>query len=496
MNISTAYNTHKKPLLLTVLVVVCVSVLFQFTTVFAGLTESARGFAWGGTSSSNGAYRGMGWISMNNLSDGSGVSYGVNIPSTNGNLSGYAWSEHYGWISFNGSHLSGCSPALSQARRNGNSIVGGARILSIRNAGTNHGGFDGCISLSGGGYGISISGTISPYSLSGYAWSSDLGWIDFSGVQIEFEPSGTITATECEIPIGSNSCNIALTWEIRDTNRPNVNNQTTNTQYSTNPTGTNVSASVSYGTQTIAARDNTTVLDSEEITISCAGIGEWRNGSCIDPRPNLTQPLVDYTPSTGFDAVTGMYNSMTVTFQTENNGGGSTGIAPQYRIELDEGRNGYEESETGSLGVVNVGQWANRSESFANVMFGNNRVRVTVDSANQIDEINESDNVQTLNFELPPPDPQLSIEADRTLVRQGDTVTLTWSAAAGYPMNCSVRGPAGVNVTDNAAPYDGTTNAGPITAKSEFIFRCTEPITNTVFTETEIVEVTGTPEEV
>lgn len=163
--------------------------VLQPSSVFAGASESARGFAWGGGANNPAGYEGMGWISMNSLSDESGTSYGVNIPAADGNLFGYAWSEWYGWISFNSVDLAGCSPVLTGARRTGNSITGGARILAIRDAVAigNAGGYDGCISLSGSGYGLTINTATNPASISTtnrYAWSSDLGWIDFSGVTL------------------------------------------------------------------------------------------------------------------------------------------------------------------------------------------------------------------------------------------------------------------------------------------------------------------------
>lgn len=172
-----------KTIFLALLVGVATSIYYA-PHAFAGASQNASGFAWGGGATTNGAgYDGTGWFSFNNLSDGSATDYGVNIPTTgNGNLSGYAWSENYGWLSFNNADLTGCVPALSQAKRTGNAITGGARILGIKDAVSagNAGGFDGCISLSGASpaYGVSISGA----SLAGYGWSSDLGWISFTGV--------------------------------------------------------------------------------------------------------------------------------------------------------------------------------------------------------------------------------------------------------------------------------------------------------------------------
>lgn len=106
---------------------------------------------------------------------------GVTLDSS-GNLSGYAWSENIGWIQF-GDGLSGFPGGLntinSSARFNGTNLVGWAKALSA-----NGNGWDGWISFSGsttssGSYGVSQSGA----SLSGYAWGSDVvGWVQFNSL--------------------------------------------------------------------------------------------------------------------------------------------------------------------------------------------------------------------------------------------------------------------------------------------------------------------------
>ena len=173
--------TYKKLLLALLLVFVCTNFNSEIKYAVASLTDSSGGWAWGGSVDSTGEYQGIGWISFNDTNVGSGGgSYGVDIPPANGDVTGYAWSEHYGWLSFQATDLAGCSPALSTAERIGNYITGGARFIAIANeiAMGNNGGFDGCVSLAGADYGVTVSGN----QLNGYAWSSDLGWIDMSGV--------------------------------------------------------------------------------------------------------------------------------------------------------------------------------------------------------------------------------------------------------------------------------------------------------------------------
>jgi hypothetical protein len=245
----------RKPLIIA-LVLVVFGAMVQYA--LATSAQSASGWAWGGGVDTNPVtmdppandnppgYQGMGWISFNstdcNTDDSADDSndnidcgligstigrYGVDIPSSNGNLSGYAWSEHYGWISFNGADLAGCAPVLLPAARSGNDITGGARVVSIcdgngdddcRDVGvdnlfSNSGGFDGCISLSGPGYGL----TVNPAGglVNGYAWSSDFGWINFSGnggivtytnpgFVLTVTPAGAGGGTITSAPVGIN----------------------------------------------------------------------------------------------------------------------------------------------------------------------------------------------------------------------------------------------------------------------------------------------------
>ncbi len=170
--------------ILALIIFVLLTLILGFKYSQAIVSQTLSGYGWGGGVSSNPTgYDGMGWIDFS----------GVEVPVSNGTLYGYAWSEYYGWISFNASDVSGCSPTLGAASRSGNSLTGGARILAIKDAVTanNAGGYDGCIDLSD----ITITNSGSTYYLSGYAWSSDLGWIDVSDVTFEIDaPTATLEA--------------------------------------------------------------------------------------------------------------------------------------------------------------------------------------------------------------------------------------------------------------------------------------------------------------
>ena len=165
----------------TVLITLCIiGVVCLLLSRFTGPTPKAHatgtdlgalsGYAW----SEN-----LGWISF------SGSTYQVAVKS-DGTLYGYAWanpsddvsnSNNIGWIDFNAADTSGCG--FGAATLTGTSITGGALVVSADNNGWN-----GCIDLNGSGYGTTLSSTGSSQSgsLDGYAWADNTvgGWISFN----------------------------------------------------------------------------------------------------------------------------------------------------------------------------------------------------------------------------------------------------------------------------------------------------------------------------
>ena len=164
-------------------------ITFIFLTtenVKAGIGDNISGYAW----SEN-----IGWISFNCTNDGSGISceesrYGVNIDQNTGDFSGYAWSENIGWISFNKEDvarvccLDECGANYSFDTQE---VTGFARVVSAG------GGWDGCLKLRGEwGPGREYGLSINPEGkFSGWAWSDDvLGWVSFSHLNCDSEPDG------------------------------------------------------------------------------------------------------------------------------------------------------------------------------------------------------------------------------------------------------------------------------------------------------------------
>ncbi len=281
----------KKKYLITIALVL-VSATMIYIKVKAGNSDTASGWIWGGSedcdmdrnnwkdvmcggnntstpidekgdgdiavtrSNINDNESGLGWISFNSTNcdtDGDGqievedfappgcpplgtnvANYGVNIPmATSGNLSGYAWSENVGWISFNANDLTLCpssatdGPGSCPARRENDNIKGWARILSIKNAAAenNSGGWQGWIRLSGPGdryeegqcietnnydnnnrcnYGLKIinddKGPVYR-KLSGYIWSDEFGWIEIKDAKVKMASNLVICPSPATIEV-------------------------------------------------------------------------------------------------------------------------------------------------------------------------------------------------------------------------------------------------------------------------------------------------------
>ncbi|MBU6388994.1 hypothetical protein KGQ71_00590 [Patescibacteria group bacterium] len=97
------------------------------------------------------------------------ASYNSNVTIDNytRQLSGYAWSDDLGWIYFGGGNSNPAGPVLADKT---GKLSGQALAL-------NGGALDFNASPTGANVSIDSNG-----NFSGYAWSTDLGWVNFSGV--------------------------------------------------------------------------------------------------------------------------------------------------------------------------------------------------------------------------------------------------------------------------------------------------------------------------
>lgn len=171
----------KKMAFLATLVFLAGFFVFQYfqnqNPVQASSSDNVSGWAW----SEN-----IGWLSFNcnnpELPTPRCVApnnYGVNLDSVTGNFSGYAWSENIGWIDFAPVGPYPSSPSYSaKVDLTTGEFSGWARALAFG------GGWDGWIKLkkdpadAGAAYGVSVD-TVTG-DVSGFTWGSDvIGWVKF-----------------------------------------------------------------------------------------------------------------------------------------------------------------------------------------------------------------------------------------------------------------------------------------------------------------------------
>ncbi|MEK7452606.1 MAG: hypothetical protein AAB614_00025 [Patescibacteria group bacterium] len=175
------------------------------------------GAAWSGS---------IGWISFvpNCDKDGDGLSdggvgcppaldpvitYGILLDTPTDNLSGKAWSDSVGWISFNIADLAGCPDIFPgdvecQPRIVGGNVLGWARALN-----TSGGGWDGWISLSCLNSGVcgtsyyQVLFSLATGEFSGSAWGDVvIDWVSFKG------PTYGVTTAPTTPTVTANSVSI------------------------------------------------------------------------------------------------------------------------------------------------------------------------------------------------------------------------------------------------------------------------------------------------
>jgi hypothetical protein len=129
------------------------------------ISHNLSGFAW----SEN-----YGWLSFSCENENppcSGTNYGIDIDPNTGYFSGYAWSSNVGWVQFNASGPYPGDPQISvNYNKTTGAVTGWAKILSL--------GDNGWLKM----YNVTID---SDGVLHGWAWnnspSGGLGWLSFNG---------------------------------------------------------------------------------------------------------------------------------------------------------------------------------------------------------------------------------------------------------------------------------------------------------------------------
>ncbi len=405
--------------------------------VYAGAGHNTTGWGWGGGVAINPAsYDGMGWISFNSsdcdtnndgvvdvASCGGGPisNYGVNFPSGNGNITGQAWSEHYGWISFNGADLAGCVPAMAQAQRVGNALQGGARILAIRDAVAvgNTGGYDGCIDLS---Y-ATVDTTNS--TLNGHFWSSDLGWIDVDLVNVGVptvnleleETSGVwVNGDAGAITSKREPSDLHLRWGSTD-----AVSCTTNWSASTGISGDEIVAGVGRGTHVYTVR-----------CVNSNGLSQVDQITVIIPTPEANLSLVGCTLPTVPSGSTGV-NSCDATI-----GWNFVNATLDYSVKnIDTGTEYYNSNPNSVLDNLNHGTYRVYAYHNNGTPLSNGVLNIVCADAGSGVVVNMTNNG---SCQAPPLPPSITLVPKPDLIRKGNRGIIEAQITSSEDLTCKVFG--------------------------------------------------------
>jgi len=149
----------------------------------------------------------IGWISFSskNSEVTEPFDYEVSVKPS-GVLEGYAWSDHIGWIGFNESDLADCPQGKCKAYFENGELKGWVKAIAGEDS---NDGWDGWIHLSGDHHNIELEAND---TFKGYAWGDDVvGWIDFNNVELDKEnPSADINAAPNSVKAGES---VTISWE-------------------------------------------------------------------------------------------------------------------------------------------------------------------------------------------------------------------------------------------------------------------------------------------
>ncbi len=182
----------------------------------AQTTVGLDGWAWSSLPSGNSPDTGAGWIHFK------GPTYQVVADSSTGNLSGYAWSENYGWLSFNASDVSGCptSPCQPNVNPSTGAVTGWARFIAAP-AGTGAI-WNGWVHLAGSNYGVTYNSGSQQFS--GFAYGENyIGWMHWAG------PNYAVTMAPLVSPTATINVTISpasASWTINPGNFTGTGNGT------------------------------------------------------------------------------------------------------------------------------------------------------------------------------------------------------------------------------------------------------------------------------
>ena len=231
---------------------------------------------------------------------------------------------------------------------------------------------------------------------------------------------------------------------------------------------------------------------SQTYTLTCSNVTGDSSSTVtitvLTEPPPLRVEVTSQVLSSGFDHVTGNYDTYTINTNFINNTGSAIPAPVNYTATFDNLQNGtIDVSSSGSVGsAIPPGGSVPVSIVFSDIPFGPVTVTVSVDypGFNGLD----------MNDLIPPPNPGLQLNINPAIAPAGRSAELTWSMLAQYPMECTITG-GEVNYSFDPSliglQSTEPVSTGRLRSMMTYRLRCVEPITSVPFADSVRVEVIG-----
>ena len=418
------------------------------------------GYAWAGNDTNPSAsivdLAGVGWISMScsntdtcvgGSAPGPKVDYGVQI-ETDGSMTGYAWSSNIGWIRFGG--LSGFPAGAGTSAQNAattgtypNLIARGwVRACSVYAAGcsgalksdSERGGWDGWISLGGTGYGVTTDA--GGGTTNSFAWGSDVvGWVNFDQVLFgAVAPSvaiNTFTASPSAVSVGSGS---VLRYNVTGATSCTASNNNGDTTWTSSlvldvtPGDKDVLVTPPAGatTYTLSCTDGVTAPVTQTVSVTATVPSVAISSFSVSPSSLALGNTANLS-----------YNVTGATSCTASNDRSETDWTSSRSIGNANGANGPYTVTPTYLGVITY----------------------TLSCTDGSTTVNRTAAVSTT-----PAAPTVTLGGS-SVVRSGQSATVTWNIASAGAFSCSLSGPG--------MPATPITSAGTGSAPSDVLYSTT-----------------------
>jgi hypothetical protein len=443
------------------LAVVFVLGSFALPRTAAASALPVTGYAW----SDN-----IGWISFS----GTTPAYGVSEDSVTGALSGYAWSDNLGWITFNAAEVFGCpsgacAPTVNLSTGN---ITGWARACSVFASKSlcsgaldgNSGGWDGWIALSAGN-GYAVTQNLSTCAWSGYAWGSDaVGTISMNGVS----PAYGVTVTGCapaDLTAGpvsptSATAGTATTFSstISNTGAGSTGAGFTNLfQFDNDADHAAVTATMTDTSPTVAAGGT----DVSQVSYTFSTPGTWYVRTCADNNVSFVGTITESNEGNNC----GVWTAVTVASALS-----ATLSADTYTIDQGQSSTLTWSSTAGATcGAAGGGTWLSSGSPAS----GSVSVSPLDTSNYQVHCIKGSDfvdsNIVTINVVLA----TASISARPTCINGAGSSRLSWATSQVVPGSCTVSSSPPSPPSVLSTQPTGTNVPVTVTAKTTYTIACT-----------------------